>query len=130
MKTACNWEDLLTQDTATYNELASALWEGYEDKMELALVCRLDDGSEWEFGVSHYGDRLSLKWSEEDTPKAIRRAVEDFLFLHKDCLHEIERIEWRCVGHYFENQCLFHVNLPNRPHAVVFFRIYHADNNH
>lgn len=126
MKT-CNWEDLLTQDSATWDELCAALWEGYEDKMELVLVYKTDDGTEWEFGVSHYGEKFSLKWSEENTPKTIRRSVEDFLsIVDLPSMHrQIIEHEWQCSGDFFEGRFLYHADLPNRPHAVVFFRVYH-----
>lgn len=130
MKT-CNWEDLLTQDSATWDELATALWEGYEDKMELVLVYKTDDGTEWEFGVSHYGDKMTLQWSAEGVPKAIRRSVEDFLsIVDLPSMHRqiIEHEDWQCVGDFFEGRSLYHVDMSNRPHAVVFFRVYHTDN--
>lgn len=125
----CNWKDLLTCDTATWDELSTALWEGHEDKMELVLVYQLDDGTEHEFGVPHNGDKLSLTWYAEDTPKAIRRTVEDFLdIVDMDALREsIETLKWQCVGDHFEGRFRYHVDLPHRPHALVFFRVYHVD---
>lgn len=125
----CNWEDLLTQDTATFDEIAAALWEGYEDKMELVLVYQLDNGEEWEFGVSNFGERVTLDWSIEGTPKAVRRAVEDFLFETESLRSSIEHGEWGSVSDHFEGNFLYHIDKPHQPHAIVLFRVYHVDHN-
>lgn len=124
----CNWEDLLLQNTATWDEIAAALWEGYEDKMELVLVYQLDDGEAWEFGVSTYGERVTLDWSAEDTPNAIRIDVEEFLSERDSLFTSLEKGVWQSAEYrYFVGLFEWHIDKPNQPHAIVFFRVYHSD---
>ncbi len=127
MKT-CNWKDLLIQENATWDELTTALKDRNLDRMELVLVYRLNDGSEFEFGLYHHDEPFSIKWFPARASKAVLCAVKDFLYeayrqLAMPLHRRLELGKWHKSLNCFElYQQQFHIiDNQNQPHAIVFF---------